>query len=190
MDVVIREEKEKTITLEKAKRQVEIMCKRLAILHLAFAKILVEEFGEEQGERLILKAIKRYGKQIGEEAKEKLASKGIQPIPEKYKEAEDLPEIGMHSGREVIIVNGEPRSRAYDCVMGKIWNMLGESKLGRLYRYVDPAKYMAFNPKYKLCHTKILPDGDEYCEFTIRKTTEQERADFGNDDADWRCIDR
>ena len=188
MEIMV--EKEMTISLEKAKHQVEIVCKRLAILHLAFAKTLVEELGEEQGEKLILKAIKRYGKQIGEEAKEKVTGKGLKPIPENYRKAEDLPEIGMHSGREALVMNDEPRSRAYGCVMGKIWNELGESRLGRLYCYVDPAKYMAFNPKYKLYHIKALPDGDEYCEFAVKKTTEQERADFADSDADWQYIDR
>ena len=190
MKMEIMVEKEMTISLEKAKHQVEIVCKRLAILHLAFAKTLVEELGEEQGEKLILKAIKRYGKQIGEEAKEKVTGKGLKPIPENYRKAEDLPEIGMHSGREALVMNDEPRSRAYGCVMGKIWNELGESRLGRLYCYVDPAKYMAFNPKYKLYHIKALPDGDEYCEFAVKKTTEQERADFADSDADWQYIDR
>jgi hypothetical protein len=183
-------EKVETISLEKAKRQVEMVCKRLALLHLAYAKTLVEEFGEERGEKLILKAIKRCGMQIGEEAKEKVTGKGLEPIPENYRKAEKLPEIGMHSGREALVVNNEPRSRAYDCVMGKIWNELGEGKLGRLYCYVDPAKYMAFNPKYKLCHIKALPDGDEYCEFAVRETTEQERADFAGSDADWQYIDK
>jgi hypothetical protein len=51
----------------------------------------------------------------------------------------------MHSDREALLMNGEPRSRAYGFVMGKIWNELDESKLGCLYCYVDPAKYKLFH---------------------------------------------
>jgi hypothetical protein len=182
--------KEKMISLEKAQRQMEMVCKRLALLHLAFAKTLVKEFGEEQGEKLTLKAIKRYGQLIGEEAKKKVIGKGLEPVPENYKKGEELSEIGMHSGRETLLVDGQPRSRAYGCVMGKVWNELGKGKLGRLYCYVDPAKYMAFNPKYKLSHIKALPDGDKYCELAVKETTEQERIDFADIDADWQYIDR
>jgi hypothetical protein len=95
----------------------------------------------------------------------------------------------MHTGREKVTINGETRTRAFGCVMGKIWNEIGEGKLGRLYCYVDPAKYMAFNPKFKLMHTKVLPGGDDCCEMAVRSTTEQERKDFADTDADWSYID-
>ena len=62
---------------------------------------------------------------------------------------------------EVIEVAGEKRIRAYGCVMGKVWDKLGEGELGRLYCYVDLAKYMAFNPNFKLIHTKVLPGGEK-----------------------------
>jgi hypothetical protein len=80
--------------------------------------------------------------------------------------------------------------RAYKCALGEVWKEYGEEKLGRLYCYVDPAKYMAYNPNYKLVHIKALPDGDDYCELTVRPTTEQERKDFSSEKKDWRYIDK
>ena len=74
--------------------------------------------------------------------------------------------------------------------MGKLWNELGEGELGRLYCLVDPAKYMAYNPNFKLAHLRALPGGDEYCELVVRPTTEQERKDFADKDKDWSYIDR
>jgi len=74
--------------------------------------------------------------------------------------------------------------------MARIWKEYGEDELGRLYCYVDPAKYMSFNPRFKLVHIKALPDGDDYCELTVRATTEEERADFSDEDKDWSYIDR
>ena len=41
-----------------------------------------------------------------------------------------------------------------------------------------------------MVHLKALPDGDEYCEFAIKSTTEQEKKDFFDEDKDWRYIDR
>ncbi len=77
----------------------------------------------------------------------------------------------------------------YGCVMAKVWKNLGEDELGRLYCYIDPAKYMGFNPKFKLIHIKTLPDGDDYCEIALRPTTDQERKDF-TEDKDWSYIDK
>ena len=176
------------VPLEEAKEQVRRVCVRLGLLHLSFARTLVEELGEEKGKELALKAIKDYGRRIGEEARSKATAQGLDNSPANYRE--DLPAFGMHDRSERVEVEGEHRRRAYGCVMGKLWQELGEGELGRLYCYVDPAKYMAFNPGFKLMHLKALPDGDEYCELVVRPTTEQERKDFTADDKDWRYIDK
>ena len=178
----------KMVPLQEAEEQVRRVCTRLGLLHLSFAKILVEELGEQKGKHLILKAIKDYGIRIGKEVKAKAAAQGLSNDPVNYKE--DLPLYGMHEKKEKIEVEGEPRIRAHNCVMGKVWNELGEGELGRLYCHVDPAKYMGFNPNYKLIHTMALPDGDEYCELVVRPTTEQERKDFADKDKDWFYIDQ
>jgi len=180
--------REETVALEEAKEQVRKVCVRLGLLHLSYAKILVDELGEKKGKELVLKAIKDYGIRVGERVKANVTAQGLENIPANYRG--DVPLYGMHDAKEVLEVDGEKRKRAYGCVMGKVWNELGESKLGRLYCYVDPAKYMAFNPNFKLIHIKALPDGDEYCEFIVRPTTEQERKDFADKDKDWSYIDR
>ncbi len=177
-----------TVALEEAKEQVRKVCVRLGLLHLSFAKTLVDELGEEKGKQLILKAIKDYGVRIGEEAKSNAASQGLDNNIANF--IGDLPSYGMHDRSERVEVDGETRRRVYGCVMAEVWNESGEGELGRLYCYVDPAKYMAFNPKFKLIHTKALPDGDEYCELVVRPTIEQERKDFVDKDEDWSYIDR
>ncbi len=180
--------KEETVTIEEAKEQVRRVCVRLGLLHLSFTKTLINELGERKGKELVLKAIKNYGTRIGEEAKANVAAQGLDNNPANYKE--DLPLYGMHEGTERMEVGGEKRVRLYGCVMAKVWHKLGEDELGRLYCYVDPAKYMAFNPNFKQMHVKALPDGDEYCELAVRPTTEQERKDFADKDKDWSYIDR
>ncbi|MFC1955289.1 L-2-amino-thiazoline-4-carboxylic acid hydrolase [Chloroflexota bacterium] len=179
---------EKMVPLEEAKEQVRRVCARLALLHFCFTKTLVEELGEQKGKHLALKAIKDYGIRVGKEVKAKADAQGLSNDPANYKE--DLPLYGMHQKIEWLEVEGEKRLRAHNCVMGNVWNELGEGQLGRLYCHVDPAKYMGFNPNYKLVHIKAMPDGDEYCEFAIRPTTEQERKDFADKDKDWFYIDQ
>lgn len=177
-----------TVALEEAREQVSKVCRRLGLLHLSFARTLVEELGEKKGRQLILKAIRDYGSRIGGEVRARAIAQGLDNNPQNYKE--DLPLYGMHEGTETVEIEGEKRTRLYGCVMGKVWNELGASELGRLYCYVDPAKYMSFNPDFKLIHTRALPDGDEYCELVLRPTTEPERKDFADKDRDWSYIDR
>jgi len=178
----------KQINIEDAKKQVEKVCKRMALLHLAYAKTIIRELGEEKGKKLVLKAIKDYGLRIGRGVKEEVEKLGLDNTPENYKE--DLPEYGMHEKVEHAKVLGEKGIRAYGCVMGKLWHELGEDEIGRLYCYVDPAKYMAYNPDFALIHTKSIPDKDDYCEFIIRNTTEKEKKDFFEEDKDWSYIDQ
>lgn len=180
-------ENNKKVDFKEAKEQVEKATRRIALLHIAYAKTIIEELGQEKGERLILKAIKNYGKMVGSSVKEGISQKGLENIPENYKE--DLPAYGMNEGIEKTNVDGKKGRKSYGCVLAKLWKELGEEEIGRLYCYVDPAKYMAYNPDYVLVHTKCIPDGDELCEFVIRETTEQERKDFAADDKDWTYID-
>lgn len=182
-------EKENMVSLTEAKRQIEVTCERLALLHLAFARTIIDELGEEQGKKLVLKAIKDYGKRVGGQARAKVIAQGLPPAPANYGKAADLPEYGMHEKKERVEIDGESRSRVHGCVMGKVWAEQGEAGLGRLYCYVDAAKYMAYNPDFKLIHTKALTDGDEYCELCVRPTSEQEKRDFADDAADWSYVD-
>ncbi|MBA7501206.1 hypothetical protein ES704_03968 [subsurface metagenome] len=180
--------RKETATLEEAKEQVRRVCTRLGLLHLSFAKTLVEELGEKKGKQLVLKAIKDYGTRIGERVKANATAQGLGNDPENY--VEDLPLYGMYDDIETKELKGEKRIRVYGCVMGKVWNKLREGELGRLYCYVDPAKYMAFNPNFKLIHTKVVTGGDAYCELVVRPTTEQDREDFAAKDTDWSHIDK
>ncbi len=185
-------EEKRMIPFEDARKEVEVTSRRIGLLHLAYAKTLVEELGEEKGKELIAKAIKNYGKLIGERTRSEVLAKGLEPTAENFGAGEyfRIPKFGMHEKIEVVEVEGEKRLRAYGCVMGKLWKEYGEEKLGRLYCYVDIAKYMAYNLNYKLMHLKTLPDGDEYCELAVRPTTEQEKRDFLSKDKDWLYIDR
>ena len=187
----MNEEREK-IPVEEVKKEIEITSRRIGLLHLAFAETLRDESGEEEGKKLAIKAIKNYGKKIGNEVKKAVEKEGKEPTPENYGagNSRSLPKIGMHEGSEALEVNGEKRIRAYGCVMAKVWEEYDEPELGRIYCYVDPAKYITYNPDYKLVHTKCIPDGDEYCELTVRKTTKKERENFLTDRENLSEIDK
>jgi hypothetical protein len=181
---------EDLIPLEQAKSEVALVCRRLGLLHMAFAQVLVDEFGDERGKQLVLKAIKEYGKKIGEKKREIAIRQGLEPNLENLTKFGDLPRIGMHDHTDDVEVEGERRYRAHGCVMAKVWREYGKDDLGRIYCYVDPASTMAYTPEFKLVHTKAVPDGDEFCELALRPTTEKEREDFFAEENDWAYIDK
>jgi len=178
------------ISLEEAKHQVALASRRLGLLHLAFAEVLVKEMGEEEGKKCVARAIKEYSRKIGNAKRDKVNAMGLDPSAETFFEVSDLPNIGMHEGIEEIEVDGERRIRAHGCVMGRVWKELGADELGRIYCYVDPASSMALDRRCKYVHTKALPDGDEYCELVMRPTTEKDRADLESADTDWDSVEQ
>ena len=178
------------ISLEEAKKQVALASRRLGLLHLAFAEVLVNEMGEEDGKKCVARAIKEYSRKIGNAKRDKASSMGLEPSAETFFEVSDLPSIGMHEGVEEVEVDGETRYRAYGCVMGRVWQEFGADELGRIYCYVDPASSMEFDRKCKFVHTKAIPDGDEYCELAMRPTTEKDREAFASPDTDWDSVEQ
>jgi len=179
------------LTVDEAAHEVKLASRRIALLHLAFARTAIRRLGEEAGRLLITDAIKAYGTMIGKEVRRAVLRQGLEPIPANYGvgESRSLPNIGMHTGSETVTEHGRTRLRAYGCTMADVWEEHASEDLGRLYCLVDPAKYMAYNPAYTMSHTKAVPSGDPYCEFCIRKTSPQEQADFASEAADWTYID-
>jgi len=159
------EQKEEMVPLREAENEVKVVTQRLALLHLAYAKTLVEEFGWKKGKLLILKAIKEYGLRVADRTK-----RGYQ----------SLPKYGFWERRE-----GKPQL----CELGKIVLEYGELDIGSLYCLIDPAKTMADNPNEKLSHTLCLTVGDDHCEFAKVPTTEKEREDFFAENRDWSYVD-
>lgn len=159
---------EELVPLREAKEQVETAITRIALLHLAFSKTLVEEFGSDMGKELITRSVLRYGRWVGERMK-----RGLPDYP--------TAKYGAYVERE----NG----RIYDCILAKIFREYNELDLGGLYCYVDPAKIMSTDPTIKMIHNDCAACGDEYCTFAELPTNEKERSDFANARSDWKNVD-
>lgn len=183
--------KDELISVTEAAHEVRLVSIRLALLHLAYAETLMRSMGEQTGRSLVLKAIKEYGRMIGNQVREAVMRQGLPLLPENYGKGEsrDLPRFGMHGSVEEIEVGGENRIRVHGCVLAEVWKAYGKERLGRLYCYVDPAKYMSFNLEYKLAHIKTVLEGEPYCEFCIRRTTEQEKELFLSEEEEWIRVD-
>jgi hypothetical protein len=66
-------------------------------------------------------------------------------------------------------VDGEKRSRVFACPLARVWREMGAPEEGRVYCYVDQAKYEAYNRELRCVHTKNVLDGDPYCELAVRR---------------------
>ena len=155
---------EKMVPLNEAENEVKVVTQRLALLHLSYARTLVDEFGWEEGKRLILKSIKKYGVNVAN-----WTAAGHQ----------GLPRYGFWERRE-----GKPEL----CELGKVMMELGEPELGALYCLIDPAKTMAADPSKKMIHTKNMILGDEGCGFETVPTSEEDRQVLA-EDGEWECVD-
>jgi hypothetical protein len=176
-------DREKSIK-EQAKLDRLMLGRRMGLLHISYARTLVDELGEEEGKRLILKAIKRYGTKLGEKRK-----KGIQHYPT-LGTHEKTTEDGMVFWEDGVMTT-------YGCTIGLESIDQGEPELGALYCYVDPVQTMIGDPesKKKMIHTKVI-QCDGICQFALVPITEQEQKDVAdiNKDLDpdidphlWTC---
>ena len=65
------------------------------------------------------------------------------------------------------------------CPLAKHWIEKGAQRLGRLYCYVDQAKYATFDPECECRHLRNVLDGDDRCEIVARKRSEWEAGQPG-----------
>ena len=159
------ESTEKMVPLREAENEVKVVTQRLALLHLAYGRILVDQFGWEKGKQLIMDAIKEYARRVAERT-----NKGHQ----------SLPKYGFWERQE----DGPPI-----CELGKIVKEYDEMDIGSLYCLIDPAKVMWADSNEKLIHKKALTVGDDCCEFETVPATKEDREDLFGDSRDWSHVD-
>lgn len=152
------------VPLAEAENEVKVVTQRLALLHLAFSRTIVDTLGWEEGKQLILDSIKQYGEYVAERTKQ-----GYQ----------GLPKYGFWENRE-----GKPPL----CELGKIMLELGEPELGAMYCLIDPAKTMAADPNKKMIHTRCMILGHDECQFDTIPTSDEEKESFKKG-MDWSFVD-
>jgi hypothetical protein len=181
-----------TVPLENAKAGLESLARRLALLHSCYAKAIINALGEKEGMRIISSAIKDFGIKIGEKTKEEVENAGLELNEYNFEKAKSfaLPSFGFYDKVELTKVDGRPAVRVTGCLLAKIWKEYGDEKTGRLYCYMDVAKYMGYNPNLKCVHLKASLDGEDCCELTVKATTEEERERFFSEESDWFGLDK
>jgi hypothetical protein len=159
---------EKMLTEKECTEEVCRMARRTALLYYYFGSTLIQDLGEEEGKRLIAKAIWAYGEHCGRTIRDAVEEMGLPLTQENFDKIPDLPGYGWENS-QVTSPDGEVHAIANYCPLAAIWMQLGPEaqKLGRLYCFVDQAKQHAYNPEEKFVHVKNLLDNDPYCEFKV-----------------------
>ncbi len=185
---IAMKEKQEVVPFEEAFQQVQVSFSRLALLHLGFSKVLVDQFGEEQGKELIVRSIMEYGRLIEEYSKHTDQDHPFYGIHDKYvyKGEEFLDTRDIFSEEEEIDFSS---LEIHDCSLAKVFNLLKEEELGKLYCYIDAAHSMANDSSNKAIHTKNILCGDSYCQIKTEITTEKERKNFKESDKNWKYVD-
>lgn len=152
------------VPLAEAENEVKVVTQRLALLHLAFSRTIVDKLGWDAGKQLILDSVKQYGEYVAERTKQ-----GHQ----------GLPKYGFWENRE---------DKPPLCELGKIMLELGEPELGAMYCLIDPAKTMAADPNKKMIHTRCMILGHDECQFDTIPTSDEEKESFKKG-MDWSFVD-
>ena len=175
------------VTLDDAVEQSMKIASRIALLHLGFSKVLLEEFGEDAAEKLIIKSIIKYGKLIKElQGEDNLPAYGLYD-KQSYKNREyiDMRTPPLENGEEFDLAS----MKVYGCALAKTFKKIGEEQLGRLYCYIDASKSMAENIDSKLIHSACVLCGDKYCSFKEMPTSKSEKENYLKSDKNWKKVD-
>ena len=159
---------EKKISREEAEQQVVLLAKRCALLYQSFAEVLVEELGEDKGREIAARAIEKYGTRCGSQVRKGVEGQGLDLTLPNYFTVPDLPSMGWVTEQKAL-KDEELEVDVLYCPLAEHWLAEGKASLGRLYCYVDQAKFSAYNPEYQCVHRKNVLDGDDRCTFHVSK---------------------
>jgi hypothetical protein len=156
------------ISTDECAQEVKLMARRTALLHYFFSRTIIDKLGEEKGKELIKEAIWAYGQFCGRAVREGVEEMGLPITEENYGQVRDLPKFGWKMDT-IKLENGDEHGIATYCPLASTFQELGPEgeALGRLYCYVDQAKYQAYDPSVEFVHASNILNGDPYCEFVI-----------------------
>lgn len=149
---------------EKLKLVSKKFSETLALLFYIMAKEVVDTFGEK-GEKVVKRAMRKFGKTRGNAIRKLVESKGEELSFENLKKYYDLPLGLLHDKQLVKALEKDKYWReVYGCPLSKVWIGFGGEKLGLLYCEQDRALIKGYNPNIRFTRRKNVLRGQGYCE--------------------------
>jgi len=151
----------------------------MALLYYCMAKNVVEKLGEEEGKKLILKAMREFGSMRGEGIKRKVVAKSLELNLQNLHQNYDLP---LHVALKMKSIKSTPyefHSENYFCKFAEVWRELGKEavSLGLLYCKQDAALMHSYNPNIGFNNPKNVLREDHCCEHIMRLTKGSPRGE-------------
>ncbi len=150
------------ISDDQGEQDVWLMAQRMALLYYHMAEAICARLGEAEGEKLVKEAVWAYGESCGQLVRDGVLELGLPLEAANYRKVPDLPSKGWRN-------ESDGQAATTFCPLAAVWKRLGAERLGRIYCFVDQAKFHAYNPELEVTHTKNVLDGDDHCIIDVRK---------------------
>lgn len=146
------------------------MAKQMATLFAIMADEVIQEIGEESGEKLISKAVHRYGAMRGLYIRNKVLEAGGELTFENMLKYYDLPRSSSWES-EKVVEDGVFTDTTTYCPFAAAWRELKMEKIGKIYCEIDIAISKAFMGSIDFERLNIFSDGDDaICKMIVKKT--------------------
>lgn len=141
---------------------------RFSKMFAQIAKPVVDEFGEE-GEKVIMRAVERYGNKRGAGIAQRARTNGLENTVENYLTNYDMGRSDLFE-IETIYKENEVEQTFTHCPLGQQWVDDGTGKYGILYcRMIDPAIAKGYNKNFEVVHDEyVLREGQCHFQFQMK----------------------
>lgn len=164
---------EEMISKTEAASQVRQMGRMMAMLFYHMSRQVTGAVGSEQAKKIIGQAVWALGKERGEAQKTKVLAAGFEHIPQNYGKLPDLPALGWDVVKAENAENDTHVKITY-CPFAEVWQEKDFAEFGRLYCYIDQAKYCGFHPDSEMVTLKNVLEGAPYCEMVCRSKQQED----------------
>lgn len=145
------------------------MAKQMGKLFAIMADEVIKEMGEEEGSRVIKKAVHRYGAMRGLNIRNKVLAANEELTFENMEKYYDLPPNNSWDATTEIEGDVLIETTRY-CPFADAWRELGLEKVGQLYCGIDFAMNEAYMGKIEFERPYIFSDGEDApCKMIVKK---------------------
>lgn len=139
-----------------------------SFLVIVLAENLLDTHGIE-GEVVLRKAIREYGKHRGKALRKKHVKLGLKPNLFNLFSYYDVPGDPRFRRRKISLTSQERLSETLVCTVADLWKKRGSSNIGRIYcEEVHHAIFSSYAPKAQTNLGQVLTqEGENHCRFSV-----------------------
>lgn len=162
--------------LEKAGREPYTMFAIMAKLFAHIAKVMVETFGKEEGERIMMDSVGTFGEERGRDIARRAAAIGKPNTMENYLSNYDMGRSELFE-YETYFHPTEIEQSFTKCAFAEQWKKDGMEDYGILYCHmIDPSIAKGYNPNFEVVHDQyVLKEGTCHFRFQMKDNERESR---------------